>query len=103
MCHGTRLYIKYPCNKCGGKGSTLQTRTAVVVVPAGVEDGQTMRVQIGSRELFVTFRVSKSDVFRREGADVHSDAVISVCQAVLGGSVRIPGVYEVSCDSSTAS
>lgn len=53
-----------------------------------------MRVQVASRELFVTFRVSKSDVFRREGADVHSDAVLSVCQAVLGGSVRVAGIYE---------
>ena len=94
MCHGTRMYIKMPCTGCGGKGSTVQRKTAEIKVPAGVEDGQTMRVQVGSRELFITFRVSKSDYFRREGSDVHSDAVLSLGQAVLGGSIRIQGVYE---------
>ena len=94
MCHGTRMYIKYPCPKCEGKGSTAQRKTAEVSVPAGVEDGQTMRVTLGNRELFITFKVSKSDYFRREGADVHSDAIISLSQAVLGGSIRIQGIYE---------
>lgn len=94
MCHGTRMYIKYPCLRCEGKGSNLQRRTADVTVPAGVEDGQTMRVTLGNRELFITFKVSKSDYFRREGADVHSDAVISLSQAVLGGSIRVQGIYE---------
>jgi DnaJ family protein A protein 3 len=94
MCHGTRMYIKTPCAQCGGQGSTVQRKTAEIKIPAGVEDGQTMRVQVGSRELFVTFRVSKSDYFRREGADVHSDAILSLSQAVLGGSIRIQGVYD---------
>lgn len=94
FCSGTRVYIKHPCTMCGGKGSTLQDKTAEIKVPAGIEDGQTMRVQIGKREMFITFKVSKSDYFRREGADVHSDAIISLSQAVLGGSTRIQGVYE---------
>ena len=90
------MYIKYPCTACGGKGSTLQRRTARVQVPAGVEDGQTMRVQVGQRELFICFRVSGSEVFRREGADVHSDVELSLATAVLGGSVRVPGIHEES-------
>ena len=71
-------------------------RTATINVPAGVENSQTMRVQVGSRELFVTFKVAASDVFRRDGSDVHSDANITISQAVLGGSIRVTGVYEVS-------
>lgn len=94
MCHGTRMYIKHPCPRCEGKGSTLQRKTAEVNVPAGIEDGQTMRVTMGNRELFITFKVAKSEYFRREGADVHSDAVISLSQAVLGGSIRIQGIYD---------
>lgn len=47
-------------------------------------------------------QVEKSNHFRRQGADVHSDAPISIAQAVLGGTVRIPGLFEeinlnVSC------
>lgn len=44
---------------------------------------------VGQSEAYVTVHVSESDTFTREGFDVHSDAVISFTQAVLGGSVRI--------------
>lgn len=94
MCHGSRIYIKFPCTECGGKGSCVQRKTAEINVPAGVEDGQSLRMQIGNRELFITFRVAKSDYFRREGADVHTDAIISLSQAVLGGTIRVQGVHE---------
>lgn len=49
---------------------------------------------LGKKELFVTFRVDKSDYFRRDGADVHTEADISISQAVLGGTIRIQGLYE---------
>ncbi|RWS30621.1 protein tumorous imaginal discs-like isoform X2 [Leptotrombidium deliense] len=94
MCHGTRVYIKYPCVKCEGKGTTVQQKTAEVPVPPGVEDGQTLRMQIGNKELFITFKVAKSDYFKRDGADVHTDAAISLSQAILGGTIRIQGVNE---------
>ncbi|KAH8372215.1 hypothetical protein KR093_010609 [Drosophila rubida] len=93
-CQGTRQYIKYPCAECEGKGKTVQRRKVTVPVPAGIENGQTVRMQVGSKELFVTFRVERSDYFRREGADVHTDTPISLSQAVLGGTVRVQGVYE---------
>lgn len=38
--------------------------------------------------------MSRSNIFRREGADVHSDVTVTLSQAVLGGTVRIPGIYE---------
>lgn len=93
-CQGTRQYIKFPCAECEGKGQTVQRRKVTVPVPAGIENGQTVRMQVGNKELFVTFRVERSDYFRREGADVHTDAPISLAQAVLGGTVRVQGVYE---------
>ncbi|KAH8407606.1 hypothetical protein KR222_007924 [Zaprionus bogoriensis] len=93
-CQGTRQYIKYPCAECEGKGQTVQRRKVTVPVPAGIENGQTVRMQVGNKELFVTFRVERSDYFRRDGADVHTDTPISIAQAVLGGTVRVQGVYE---------
>lgn len=63
-------------------------------VPAGVEDNQTMRMAVGKKELFITFKVERSKYFRRDGADVHTEAVVSLSQAVLGGTIRIQGVYE---------
>nr|XP_050852383.1 protein tumorous imaginal discs, mitochondrial isoform X1 [Vespula vulgaris] len=93
-CNGTRMYIKYPCVECEGKGQTVQPKKVTVPVPAGVEDGQTVRLAVGNKEVFITFRVEKSKYFRRDGPDVHTDAEISLSQAVLGGTIRIEGVYE---------
>ncbi|XP_063988027.1 protein tumorous imaginal discs, mitochondrial-like isoform X1 [Diachasmimorpha longicaudata] len=93
-CHGTRMYIKYPCAECEGKGQNVQRKKVIVPVPAGVEDGQTIRMAVGNKEVFVTFRVEKSRYFKRDGADVHTDADVSLAQAALGGTIRIQGVYE---------
>ena len=93
-CQGTRQYIKYPCAECEGKGQTVQRRKVTVPVPAGIENGQTVRMQVGKKELFITFRVEPSKYFKREGADVHTNATISLSQAVLGGTIRVEGVYE---------
>ncbi|XP_012261563.1 protein tumorous imaginal discs, mitochondrial-like isoform X2 [Athalia rosae] len=93
-CQGSRIYIKYPCTECEGKGQTVQRKKITVPVPAGVEDGQTVRMGVGNKEIFITFRVEKSKYFRRDGADVHTSAEISLAQAVLGGSIRVEGVYE---------
>ncbi|CAM1329660.1 DNAJA3 (predicted), partial [Pycnogonum litorale] len=93
-CHGTRMHIKFPCLECSGKGSSVQRKNVTVSVPAGVEDGQTLRVPIGRKEVFVTLRVSGSDYFKRDGADVHTDIDVSLAQVVLGGTVRVQGIYE---------
>ncbi|KAG5311674.1 TID protein, partial [Acromyrmex insinuator] len=93
-CQGTKMHIKFPCTECNAKGQTVQRKKITVPVPAGVEDGQTIRMAIGKKEIFVTFRVEKSRYFRRDGPDVHTDAEVSLSQAVLGGTIRVEGVYE---------
>ncbi|XP_066496589.1 dnaJ homolog subfamily A member 3, mitochondrial [Tiliqua scincoides] len=93
-CGGRGSVITTPCVLCRGSGQTKQKKTVTVPVPAGVEDGQTVRMPVGKKEIFITFRVQKSPVFRRDGADIHSDLFISVAQAVLGGTARSPGLYE---------
>ncbi|KAK9870999.1 hypothetical protein WA026_009959 [Henosepilachna vigintioctopunctata] len=93
-CEGTRMFIKHKCTECEGKGSTVQRKKVVVPVPAGIQDGQTIRMSVGKKELFITFRVEKSKYFQRDGADVYTNAEISIAQAVLGGTIRIQGIYE---------
>ncbi|CAH0719062.1 unnamed protein product, partial [Brenthis ino] len=93
-CHGTRMLIKFPCAECEGKGQSVQRKKVTVPVPAGVEDGQTVRMAVGNNEVFITFKVESSQYFRRDGPDVHTDCNISVSQALLGGTVRIQGLYE---------
>ncbi|XP_071371690.1 dnaJ heat shock protein family (Hsp40) member A3a isoform X1 [Centroberyx affinis] len=93
-CGGKGTVISTPCHTCHGSGQTKQRKTVMVPVPAGVEDGQTVRMPVGKKEVFITFRVQKSPVFRRDGADVHSDLLISVAQAILGGTAKAQGLYE---------
>ncbi|MBN3275897.1 DNJA3 protein, partial [Polyodon spathula] len=93
-CGGRGSVMVTPCISCRGSGQTKQRRTVVVPVPAGVEDGQTVRMPVGKKEIFISFRVQKSPVFRREGADIHSDLFISIAQAILGGTARAQGLYE---------
>ncbi|KAL0117584.1 hypothetical protein PUN28_010413 [Cardiocondyla obscurior] len=93
-CQGSKIHIKFPCTECHARGQTVQRKKITVPVPAGVEDGQTIRMAVGKKEIFVTFRVEKSRYFRRDGPDVHTDAEISLAQAVLGGTIRVEGVYE---------
>lgn len=94
QCHGKGTHIKSPCRECRGRGQTKQAQTVVVPVPAGVEDGQTVRMPVGRKEIFITFSVEKSDYFKRQGSDVHTEAKISLAQAVLGGTIRVQGIHE---------
>ncbi|CAF0853727.1 unnamed protein product [Rotaria sordida] len=93
-CHGRRETIPKPCVECSGKGKTVQKKATTIPIPAGVEDGQTMRVNLGSSEVFVTFRVKSSERFRRDKEDIHSEANLSIVQAILGGAIKVPGIYE---------
>ncbi|KAK2497924.1 hypothetical protein MC885_010990 [Smutsia gigantea] len=93
-CGGRGSIITSPCVVCRGSGQAKQKKKVVIPVPAGVEDGQTVRMPVGKREIFVTFKVQKSPVFRRDGADIHSDLFISIAQALLGGTARAQGLYE---------
>ncbi|KAL1005738.1 hypothetical protein UPYG_G00063350 [Umbra pygmaea] len=92
-CGGRGSIMTTPCVMCRGSGQTKQRQTVTVPVPAGVDDGQTVRMPVGKKEIYITFRVQRSPVFRRDGVDIHSDAFISVAQAVLGGSVRVQGLH----------
>eukprot|EP00469_Lotharella_globosa_P014319 CAMPEP_0167819466 /NCGR_PEP_ID=MMETSP0112_2-20121227/5412_1 /TAXON_ID=91324 /ORGANISM="Lotharella globosa, Strain CCCM811" /LENGTH=465 /DNA_ID=CAMNT_0007719637 /DNA_START=22 /DNA_END=1419 /DNA_ORIENTATION=+ len=110
---GGRGVIQPVCDTCQGSGLVWDTREVVVTVPAGVEDGMQLRVRDqgdagrngGPRgHLYVKIQVRKHPVFRRDGADVHIDVPISITQAALGGTMRVPllhGVETVEIPSGT--
>lgn len=79
-------------------GSTRSPRVEkkryTVAIPAGIENGQTLRISLsGIQEVFVTVRVEESTYFKREGGHVHTDADISLSQAILGGIIRIQVIH----------
>ncbi|XP_047435501.1 dnaJ homolog subfamily A member 3, mitochondrial-like isoform X2 [Mugil cephalus] len=93
-CGGKGAIINTPCTLCRGSGQTKKRQTVTVPVPAGVENGQTVRMSVGKTEILITFRVQRSPVFRRNGVDIHSDVLISIAQAILGGTATTQGLYE---------
>ncbi|XP_034388675.1 dnaJ homolog subfamily A member 3, mitochondrial-like isoform X2 [Cyclopterus lumpus] len=93
-CGGKGSIINTPCALCRGSGQTKKRQTVTVPVPAGVENGQAVRMSVGKKEILITFRVQRSPVFRRNGVDIHSDVLISVAQAILGGTATAPGLYQ---------
>ncbi len=92
-CSGTGEMIPSPCVDCGGEGRRMQDNTFTVEVPAGVEDGSTLRLadrgaagQRGgpSGSLFVHLAVTPDPRFERQGDNLHTALTISVAQAALG-------------------
>lgn len=112
-CQGEGTTVSKPCSACRGTGRTEQSRTVTVKVPAGIADGQTLRLsglgEAGERgapsgDVYVTVRVKPHPQLRREGDDVHSTVKLSVRQAALGATVPVltlDGEVEVKVPAGT--
>ncbi|GKQ42623.1 chaperone protein DnaJ [Companilactobacillus sp. RD055328] len=102
VCGGTGKEIKEKCETCGGSGHNVQKHSVKVTVPAGIEDGQQIRLdgQGGSGEnngpygdLYIVFQVSPSKDFTRRGATIYSDVSLSFPQATLGDEINVKTVH----------
>jgi molecular chaperone DnaJ len=98
-CEGTGRVIETPCAECGGAGRVLEERTLSVEVPAGIHDGQRIRLSgeghAGSRgaragDVYVLVRVTSDPRFVREGNDIYSTVDLTMTQAALGATITIP-------------
>jgi molecular chaperone DnaJ len=92
-CSGTGEMIPNPCPDCRGEGRRMQESTFTVEVPAGVEEGSTLRLadrgaagQRGgpSGSLFVHLVINSDARFERQADNLHTTLTISVAQAALG-------------------
>ncbi len=97
QCGGTGRLVKVACGDCRGRGLRSETSSMTVTIPAGVDDGQMLRIT-GKGEsttsgtagdLYVELRVQADDRFARDGEDVHSEVTISIVQAAIGGEIEI--------------
>jgi molecular chaperone DnaJ len=98
-CHGTGRIIDHPCHECHGQGSVRRTREFSVRIPAGVKDGQRIKVSgrgepgpPGSRagDLYVRVRVKPHALFGRRDADLTLEMPLSYSEAALGAEVPVP-------------
>ena len=98
-CHGTGKMVKEPCPTCHGGGRVKQNKTLNVKIPAGVDEGDRIRLsgegEPGSNggpagDLFVSIHLAPHPVFTREHNDLHCEMPISFVTAALGGEIEIP-------------
>ncbi len=101
-CHGKGKTVDHACHECRGAGQVNRQATIEVAVPAGIDNGQTLRVggqgEAGtnggpSGDLYITFRVLASKLYKRQGFDVHIDVPVSYAQATLGAKVDVPTLH----------
>lgn len=114
-CHGSGTIIKDKCPDCAGTGYVSNKKTIQVSIPAGIDNGQSVRIRDkgepgtngGPRgDLLVEVTVSRHPIFQRQDMNIFSTAPITFAQAALGGEVKISTVdgdvvYEVKPGTQT--
>lgn len=98
-CGGRGKIIKTPCSTCKGKGKVRHTQKINVKIPAGVDEGQTVRVRgegsAGANggpagDLLVEIYIKEHPLFRRDGVNVLCEMPITFTQAALGAEIEVP-------------
>ena len=98
-CNGEREVVTTPCRECRGRKRVQVTRTLLVKVPAGVDDGMQIRLSSEGEpgvyggppgDLYVVVRVEPHPYFRRQDNDIILELGINVAQATLGDEVTVP-------------
>ena len=114
-CSGTGKVIRYKCSHCAGTGYVKSKKKIQVVVPAGIDNGQSIRIRGkgepgingGERgDLLVSVLVDKHPKFQRQEYDLYSSEPITFTQAALGGTIQIntidgPMDYNISPGTQT--
>ena len=114
-CHGTGRIIPEPCPSCHGAGRVKQQKTLQVKIPAGVDEGDRIRLA-GEGEhgvnggpagdLFVQIHIKAHSVFQRDHNDLHCEMPVGFATAALGGEIEIPtldGVAKIKIPAETQS
>ena len=98
-CGGNGSLIDKPCRECSGRGRVRRTKTLSVKVPAGVDNGDRIRLaregEAGRNggppgDLYVDISVTSHPIFTREGQNLSCEVPVSFASAVLGGTVDVP-------------
>lgn len=98
-CHGRGLIVDDPCTGCGGSGRAKSKKTVTVGIPAGVDDGQKIRLKGKgspgenggvSGDLIILVHVSPHPIFARSGVDITLTVPVTYAEAALGSEIKVP-------------
>lgn len=100
-CQGQGSVIDKPCRACNGQGRVHKEKTLSVTIPAGVDDGNRIRLsgegEAGMRgappgDLYIFLSVARHPLFSREGDHIHCMVPIPMTTAALGGTIEVPTI-----------
>ncbi|MBA3718360.1 MAG: molecular chaperone DnaJ [Actinobacteria bacterium] len=100
-CGGRGQIVEHPCKECQGTGQRLELKTLDVDIPAGIHDGQRIRISGeghawslggGAGDIYVLVRVRPDPRFTREGNDLFSTVDLTMTQAALGTRASVPTI-----------
>lgn len=100
-CRGSGKVLEKPCATCKGEGRVQEAANVTIDIPAGIDDGQTLRISGqgdakrgggATGDLYVRIRVTPDERFRRDHQDIYSDVAVPVIDALLGGTMEIDTV-----------
>ncbi|MDB2550892.1 molecular chaperone DnaJ, partial [Rickettsiales bacterium] len=100
-CNGGGQIITDPCDKCHGQGRYEKNKNLAVKIPAGIDDGNRIRIsgegEAGARggrdgDLYVFVAIKHHEFFTRDNNDIHIEIPLKMTTAALGGSVEIPTI-----------
>lgn len=100
-CEGSGKVPEKPCHTCSGSGRVQKTQEVTIDIPAGIDNGQTLRIrgqgEAGLRgeptgDLYVHVRVRPDARFDRDGSDIRTEITVPVIDAILGGSADVETV-----------
>ncbi|MCM3566561.1 molecular chaperone DnaJ [Neobacillus mesonae] len=101
-CNGTGKEIKQKCSTCGGNGKVKKRKKIHVKIPAGIDDGQQLRMA-GQGEgginggpagdLYIVFHIRPHEFFERDGDDIYCEMPITFVQASLGDEIEVPTLH----------
>lgn len=98
-CKGSGKIVSNMCKSCKGNRLVRGSKSVKLDIMPGVDNNDALKVPRSGGadpdgnqpgDLLVRIKVREDPVFRREGADIHVDAILSITQAILGGTIQVP-------------
>ena len=101
-CQGSGKLIREKCTTCGGTGSVKKRKKISIKIPAGIHDGQQIRVSAQGEpgknggppgDLYVVIHVKEHEFYERDGDNIFCEMPLTFAQAALGDEIEVPTLY----------